>query len=144
MASISAISAAEIAQPRAPRFSVTSAGSRKPTSAVPTTGLLKVQRSANCGRVLSYVAARRFEIVDGPRVARKMLGAEQGAEQVEVAEHAAARAPVALLELHAGVKGAAEHAVGERAVGHHADFLGRAVWEDLGLHAPVEHVPAVL
>src|ERR1700732_1593407 len=42
------------------RFSRTSAGVRKPTNAVPTTGLLNVQRNANCGRVFSYFAARRF------------------------------------------------------------------------------------
>src|ERR1700738_616313 len=40
MASISAMSALLISQPRAPKFSVTSAELRKPTSAVPTTGLL--------------------------------------------------------------------------------------------------------
>ena len=57
MASTSAISAALISQPIAPRFSVTSAGVRKPTNAVPTTGLLNVQRNANCGRLLPYLAA---------------------------------------------------------------------------------------
>jgi hypothetical protein len=31
--------------------------------------------------------------------------------RVQVTEHAALRAPVALLELHAGVKRAAEHAI---------------------------------
>src|SRR6516165_2559212 len=33
------------------------AGARKPTSAVLTTGLLRVHRKANCGRVLPYLAA---------------------------------------------------------------------------------------
>src|SRR5439155_26856150 len=84
------------------------------------------------------------EILDDSEVAGKMLGPEQSAEQVEIAEHAAARAPVALLELHAGGKGAAQKAVRERSISHHADLLGRAIREDLGLHAPVEHVPAIL
>src|SRR6267154_2961076 len=85
-----------------------------------------------------------LEVLDGVQVAAEMLGTKQGAEQVEIAEHAAARAPVALFELHAGVKGAAKHAVSERSVGHDADLLGRTIGEDLCLHAPVEHVPAIL
>src|SRR5271163_3179269 len=50
---------------------------------------------------------KALEIIDGTEVARKMLGPEQSAEQVETAEHAAARAPVALLELHGGGEAAA-------------------------------------
>src|SRR5712671_397855 len=93
---------------------------------------------------LAVFCREALEIIDGTEVAGKVLGPEQSAEQVEIAEHAAARAPVTLLELYARVKGAAQHAVGERSVGHDADLLGGAVRENLGLHAPIEHVPAIL
>src|SRR5882672_7038282 len=73
-----------------------------------------------------------------------MLGAEQGSEQVQAAQIAAARAPVVLVERHAGVERTAQHTVSQRAVGHDGDLLRRAIGEDLGLHAAVEHVPGVL
>src|SRR5262249_52130704 len=52
MASTSFMSAAEIDQPKAPTFSSTSVTFRHPTRAVLMTGLNRVQRSANCGRLL--------------------------------------------------------------------------------------------
>src|SRR5712691_3477819 len=74
------------------------------------------QGPAQCELRQSLAVFRReaLEVLDGAQVAGKMLGTKQCPEQVEIAEHAAARAPVALLELHAGVKGTAQHAVGER------------------------------
>ena len=68
------------------------------------------QGPAQCELSQGLVVFRReaLEIIDSLEVAGKLLGAEQRAEQVDIAEHAAARAPVALLELHAGVKGAAQ------------------------------------
>src|SRR5437764_10769496 len=80
---------------------------------------------------LAVFRREALEILDGCEVAGKMLGPEQSSEQVEIAEHAAARAPVALLELHAGGKGAAQEPVGERSISHDADLLGRAIREDL-------------
>src|SRR5215471_17885960 len=71
MASTSARSALLISQPSAPRFSLTSAGARKPTSAVPTTGLLSVQRNANCGRLLPYLVASGFSCVRYWNMARQ-------------------------------------------------------------------------
>src|SRR6516165_513719 len=85
-----------------------------------------------------------LESLDGLEVAGKMLGPEQSAEQVEIAEHATLRAPVALIEPHAGVKCAAQHAVGERPVCHDADVVSHAIGENFALHAAVEHVPAIL
>jgi hypothetical protein len=101
------MSALLISQPSAPRFSATSGGVRKPTSAVPITGLLSVQRSASCGRVLRYFRREWLQFLDRGEVAQEVLRAEQGSEQVQAAEHAALRAPIALRELHATVKGAA-------------------------------------
>ena len=72
-----------------------------------------------------------------------MVRTEHGAEQVEPSKNAALRAPVGFVELHVGMERAAEHAVSERAIGHHADTL-QYTREDFPLHPAVEHVPAVL
>src|SRR5262249_18319020 len=60
IASISARSASLIDQPTAPALSSTSATVRQPTSAVLTAGCEIAQRSASCGRLLSYLAAMPF------------------------------------------------------------------------------------
>src|SRR5262245_57944998 len=52
---------------------------------------------------LVVLGGEALELLDGSEILWEVLGAEQRAEQVEVAEHAAARAPVALLERHARV-----------------------------------------
>src|SRR6516165_4129666 len=73
-----------------------------------------------------------------------MLGPEQCTEQVKVPKIAAFRAPVALVERHAEMERTAQHPVSERSVCHQRDLVGRAAWEDLRLHAAIEHVPGVL
>jgi hypothetical protein len=61
----------------APRVSRSSAGSRKPASAAPTAGRVRVQRNANGGRVLSYFRSKAFEILNGSQAAGKILGADR-------------------------------------------------------------------
>src|SRR5262249_15119272 len=65
-------------------------------------------------------------------------------KQIEHTHLASARAPIVFVKLHTGVKGTGEHAIGQRPIGHDANLLCGTVWEDLRLHAPVEHVPAIL
>src|SRR6516162_3340539 len=93
---------------------------------------------------LAVFCGEALEVLDRLEVAGEMLGAEQGTEQVEIAEHAALRAPVVFVEPHARVKGATQHAVSERPISRDADLVHRTIGEDLSLHAPVEHVPAIL
>src|ERR1700680_182328 len=54
-----------MAPPPAPRFSVASAGSRQPTRAAPTAGLLRVRRNANHDRLLSGFRGKALAILDG-------------------------------------------------------------------------------
>ena len=53
------------------RVSRTSAGSRKPTSAMPTAGLLRVQCNSNFGRVLSYLHGKALAIQGAARSREK-------------------------------------------------------------------------
>src|SRR6202047_1851377 len=62
-------------------------------------------------QTLAVIRGQGLQFLDRGEVAREMLWAEQGSEQIQGAEHAALRAPVALIELHSGVKRAAQHPV---------------------------------
>src|SRR5919107_3625936 len=62
---------------------------------------------------LAVFRRKALELVDCREIAGELFRPEQRAEQVEVAEHAASRAPVVFLKLHASVKAATQHAVSE-------------------------------
>jgi hypothetical protein len=51
--------------------------SRKPTRAVPTAGLLRVQRNANHDRLLSGFRGKTLEILDGGQLAEEMFRADR-------------------------------------------------------------------
>src|SRR5215470_18690649 len=85
-----------------------------------------------------------FQVLHHAEVTREALAAEERIEELDRAHLVRAGAPVVRAEVDALGEGAGQQTVGERPVRHDADAVLAAVREDLALHAPVEHVPAVL
>src|SRR5215469_332729 len=73
-----------------------------------------------------------------------MIGPEQMLKQIDIAQATAAGTPVIRAEVHLLAHGAGQNSVGQRAIRHHPDLVVATIWKNFLLHAPIEHVPAVL
>src|SRR6266404_3508078 len=63
MTSVSVISALLISHPRAPRFSITLAGARKPSSAVPTTGVVQGQAQRELRQTVAVFGGQSLQLI---------------------------------------------------------------------------------